>query len=200
MIAVQYADALRRRWVERMTAMILGSCLVVFAVFQLPVSDQPGPTSDVNRKAEVEVSVGKTEFSISLTDYGPSVVLIALALGLIAVSFLRPLKLGDEGQYVQYAEPVETTQSLPPLARDELEELRLGAAEVLSSAPDSDAAIRLRRLYETVFKRGRRTLEQQRRFEQLQERLAQGRLRDDEQAELNALRVRYLDQDKPPWD
>jgi hypothetical protein len=43
-------------------------------------------------------------------------------------------------------------------------------------------------------------LEQQRRFEQLQERLAQGRLRDDEQAELNALRVRYLDQDKPPWD
>ena len=116
------------------------------------------------------------------------------------MSFLRPLKLGDEGQYVQYAEPVETTQSLPPLARDELEELRLAAAEVLSSAPDSDAAIRLRRLYETVFKRGCRTLEQQRRFEQLQERLAQGRLRDDEQAELNALRVRYLDQDKPPWD
>jgi len=189
-------DALMRRWIERMTAMILGVGLIVFAIGQLPAPSERTTNSQEGNATKLEVSFDKSGPRISVENYGPSVALAVLAIALVAITFFRPLKLPNS---IMYLEPQGEGQVLPLLNRDDLKDLRLAAEELIRTRPDSDAAIRVQRVYEMVFQRGHRTAIEQARFDELPNKLKAGSLSGSEQSELNALRERYLAEDKPPW-
>lgn len=106
----------------------------------------------------------------------------------------KPLRPNTE---VWRADPEVRVRNLPlTLLSDDLEELLYATMFVRKTAPGSDAAIGLTRVYENVYWRGMLTEKQQARRAIL---IDKPQLTADERAELNTMRLRYPPNLAPRW-
>jgi hypothetical protein len=181
------------RFAERVIAILVAGWLIHQAFGLLPGErDISGPHGE----AEIRVG-GEQGLSVSLRRYGPSVALVALGVGLLALVFLRRASWGAENERSIYYEPaIADRRPFSAVSHNDMEELRIAVQQVRKMAPDSDAATRLSSVYGNLYSAGRLDQAQKERLKALSEK---DTLTPAERREVSELRDRYQDDLAPPW-
>lgn len=200
------------RWIERIAALIVGALIVRWGFNHLSqtsptstrvegVGSTSNPPGQAAGEMVVKLDASKGQLSLTLKRYGPGVALVVLGVVIVALPYLRSVKLevkqGDTSTVWLLAETDARIRSLlPTVSRDDLEELLVATREVRGQAPSSSAAIRLTRVYENIYQLGRLTEAQQARMAILRDK---PELTVEERVELNALKHRYSEDLAPRW-